>query len=140
MKNKKVIIAVILCIGAVISLIYGMTAGPKARKRSGEEAVSRQDAAVTPARRIVPTKRKAAKTDFVSWGRNPFTSEGVSAEAGTGLVLNGILWDNKKPLVIINDNVIGIGGKIGENTIVDIKKESVILNSGTGNFELRLNQ
>lgn len=140
MKNKRVIIAVILCIGAVISLIYGITAGPtKAQKRPSGEAVSNQDMVVS-ARRIVPTKRKAAKTEFNSWGRNPFTLEKAPAEAGGGLALNGILWDDKKPLAIINNDVIGIGGKVGENTIVDIKKDSVILKDGSGNFELRLSQ
>jgi len=78
MKNKKVIIAVILGIGAVISLIYGMNAPIK----SGKTA----------------------------------------------------------PPAIIDNDVAGVGSKIGEYTVVRINKDGVILNDGTGDLELRLAQ
>lgn len=142
MQNKKTLIAIILCIGAVISLIYGITAGPKAKRQTApiSEVIS-QDKAVSPARHIIPTKRRAAKTDFVSWSRNPFVPKRASAKkVVTKFILNGIMWDKENPLAIINDEVVKIGAKIGENTVVDIKEDGVILNDGINNFELRLGE
>lgn len=141
MSNRKVIIAIILGIGAVISLIYGISAPVNGGKtaQSTQKTLSANEV-VSPPRRIMPSKRSAAKTNFNFWGKSPFVLEMAPAKTGAGLVLNGIMWDEKRPLVIINNDVIGIGGKVGENTVVDIKKDSVILTDGAGNFELRLAQ
>lgn len=137
MKNKKVIIAVILCIGAVISLIYGMTTGSKVRKIPSVEAVSHQDA-ITPARRVFPTKRKAAKTKFTSWGRNPFAPKTTPVKVVATLTLSGIIWDEKEPKALINNVVVGIGDKIDENTVIGIEQDSVILNDGIENIVFKL--
>lgn len=141
MNNKKLIIAIVLCIMAVISLIYGMRAAPKGERQAAPiSEVSSQDEAVPTAPRIIPIKRRAAKTNFNFWGRNPFVQEETAVKAVEKFTLNGIMWDEKKPLAIINNDVVGIGDKVGESRIVGITKESVILNDGTRNFELRLTE
>ena len=62
----------------------------------------------------------------------------VTIKEFTGLSLNGIVWDEENPKAIINGAIIGIGDKLGVNTIVDIKKDRVILNDGAADFELIL--
>ena len=149
MKNKRVIIVVILGMGALISLIYGIVAPTKSgktapptsvvRPRSPQEALSANEVALPPGR-VIPSKRHAAKTNFNFWGRNPFAPEQAPVEAAAKLVLNGIMWDEKRPLAIIDNEVVGIGSKIGEHTVKDIKKDSVTLNDGANDLELRLAQ
>ena len=136
MQNKKVIIAIILCVGAVISLIYGLTAGPKSKRQSVPiSGVIFQDKTVSSAGRIVLIKRRAIKTDFTSWGRSPFT---LKKTTDTRLTLNGILWDAKNPQAIIKGEIVEVGDKIGPNIVVDIKQDRVILSDGTQDFELKL--
>jgi len=71
----------------------------------------------------------------VEWGRDPFhkMSDSISV-----LQLQGITWHEKSPKAIISNMVVGIGDRVGPNKIVDIKKDRVILNDGTNNFELTL--
>lgn len=130
MKSKKTIIAIILCIGAVISLVYAMTSRPKVKRKILPDSET-----ISPAAGIMPTKRQAAQTKFVSFGRNPFAPRGSSIK---NLILNGILWDKEKPLAIINNTTVSVGDKIDGNTIVDIKEDRVILSDGTSNIELKL--
>ncbi len=130
MKSKKTIIAIILCVGAIISLIYAMTSRPKVKRKNLPDPET-----ISPAAGIMPTKRRATQTKFVSWGRNPFAPRGSAIK---NLLLNGILWDKEKPMAIINDTTVSIGDKIDGNTIIDIKEDRVILNDGTGNIELKL--
>ncbi len=48
------------------------------------------------------------------------------------------MWDKEKPLTIINDEIVKIGGNVSGNIVVDIRQDRVILNAGAANFELRL--
>ena len=41
---------------------------------------------------------------------------------------------------MIGEAIVAKGGKVEGNTIVDIKPDRVILNDGTKNFELKLEQ
>lgn len=138
MKDKKVIILIILGIGALISLIYGITVGPKTRKASPRLESAPTTEAISVARRIVPTERKAAKTDFIAWGRNPFVQKESPGAKVSKLVLGGIMWNVENPKAMINNEIVGIGDKVGGNTVVDIKKNSVTVNDGTEDFVLRL--
>jgi len=138
-RQKKIIILIILAIGAVISLIYGITAPPKTRRGISQapRAASSEKAAPSP-RRIVPTERHAKRSEFNFWGRNPFVQKESPKVKITKLSLNGILWDDVNPKAIIGDDIVGIGDKVGSNTVVDIKEDYVILNDGTADFELKL--
>lgn len=142
MQNKKLIILIILSIAAGISLIYGITSQPRRRGTVSTQQPSaiKKEVSVANIEKIIPAERGAKRSDYITWGRNPFAPVEASVRVVTKLTLNGIMWDEERPLAIINDNVVGIGGKVGENRVVDIKKDSVILNDGTGNFELRLIQ
>lgn len=139
MQNKKTIILIVLSIGALISLIYGITARPRTKgKVLPRNVVTSAVETIPQVRRIIPTKRRAKKTDYLSWGRNPFAAREVTVKVAPQLTLSGIMWDEENPKAIINNNMVGIGDKVGPNTVVDIKKDRVILNDGTADFELRL--
>lgn len=75
----------------------------------------------------------AEEFTYDSHGRkDPFSPPVISAveKAGTeilaGVRLEGIIWDKKKPMAIINDKVVGIGDSVSGAEIIDIKKNEVI--------------
>ena len=139
MKDKKVVIAIILCIGALISLIYGITAGPRTKRKvsPGLEAAS-TDETICSSKYIVPAERRSATTDFATWGRNPFVPKAAPEIKGSDIILDGIMWDKENPKAIINNAIVGIGDEIKGNRIIEIEKESVTLNDGTEDFTLSL--
>jgi len=124
MQNKKVIILIVLGIGAFFSLLYGIITPSKVKREftSISNAV-RQDIKGNGIE-VVSTGRRAKRTSFTSWGRNPFSIHGGALE---GLRLTGIMWDEVIPMAMINDNIFKIGDKLGGYTIVDITPHSVIL-------------
>lgn len=140
MENKKLIILIVLGAGAVASMIYGVRAPSKKRPDSSLKPVRViRGAEIQPAvpRALgPPAKRRAKSAKYVNWGRNPFVPKGT--ERDTGLVLYGIMWEERWPKAMINGNIVGIGNRIGKNKVVDIKRESVILNDGTKNIILKL--
>lgn len=136
MKNKKIIISVILSVAAVFSLLYGTLTPSKIRyKRASQLADVQEKEAAPAAKRIISPARQAKRSNYSSWGRNPF-SESVSKP----ITLTGIIWDNIVPQAVINSEIVKTGDKISGNTVVEIKRNSVILSDGTKNFELELEQ
>lgn len=136
MKNKKVIILIVLGIFAIISLIYGITTGPKGRSRRAEIAVGGNFQPAS-SQAILSTQRRAKRSSFTSWKRNPFVPTGIPGTP-SNLVLNGILSSGNNLKAMIGDNIVGKGDKIGNNTVIEIKEDRVILNDGTKDFELKL--
>ena len=114
MWNKKLIILIVLGIAAIFSLIYGVVTPPKGRRRasSKSETVSR-DERIESITKIIPMKRRAKKTKFVFWARNPFAPKEIPRVKVVKLTLNGILWDEENPKAIINNAILEIGDKIG---------------------------
>ena len=137
MENKKLITLIIVGVAALFSLVYGITSSPRGKARVSSKPKTVKIAA---ARARKGTKRRAKRTEYTSWGRNPFTLTDTSVRMATRLILNGIMWEEDSPLAVINDNVMGIGSRISGNTIVEIKEDKVILNDCDSNFELRLPQ
>lgn len=75
------------------------------------------------------------------WGRDPFLF-GASTATGFGIegfILNGIVWDKDNPYAIINNDVVKIGDKIGDIAVVEINKESVIVEEDGEQHTLELN-
>ena len=138
MQNKKLIVLIVLGIVAIFSLIYGIVASPKTRRSpQTTESDIQAERKVSLTEKSFLTQRIAKRTKFTSWGRNPFLPKSVIPVASG---LTGILWDKENPKVIINDQVVGIGDKVDGKTVIDIKQDKVILNDGTKDIELRLNQ
>ena len=137
MNNKKQIIAlVILGIGAVISLIYGVTSGPKAKKSPAQNTELSPLPAGT-AELATPVKRRAKLSSFKTWNRSPFIPKGIKGSS-SGLVLSGILGSAPNLKAMINGEVVGKGGRIGPNTVVSITSDGVVLNDGTKDFTLKI--
>ena len=137
MQNKKLIILIVLAITAVFSLIYGIVTPTRGRRGASSKTISREEKVKSTAK-IIPARRRAKRTNFVFWGRNPFAPEEMPRIKVVKFTLNGILWDEENPKALINNIILEIGDKIEENTIIDIKHDRVILNDGTNDFELRL--
>ena len=72
--------------------------------------------------------------------RDPFTSALIVSEKTlkSGIDLTGILWDKDKPLAIIDGDIVKKGERVGTKTIVDIKRDRVILSDGQIISEIRL--
>ena len=81
---------------------------------------------------LSPGQRSRARTAYTEWDRNPF----VLGQKQDMLMVEGIFWDESNPSVMINGNILGVGGKIGEVTVIDIKPNSVVLKDGKGEVEL----
>lgn len=133
MQNKKVVILIVLSVFAAISLIHGLTARPKAR--SAVPAITAPGNMV-PTEGVFSVERRAARSKFTSWKRSPFVPSGTPASSN--LVLSGIIWNKDKPKAMINDMILTKGDSVGENKIIDIKPDRVILNDGTKDFELKM--
>lgn len=141
MQNKKVIILVVLAVVAILSLLYGIVAPPKSKYAASSRIDITCQENILPSSTAVTVKRRAARTRFTSWGRNPFALKGApQATPSQTFDLGGIMWNEKNPKAMIGDAVVGKGGKIGSNTVVDIKKDRVILNDGTKDFEIKLKE
>ena len=135
MQNKKLVILSVLSILAFISLIYGIVTPSKARRRAvSGTSFSRQDKAVQLKEEPVSTKRRAKRTGYKDWPRDPFS---ITATTSTNLTLIGIIWDSNNPKAMIDDDIVGIGDEISGNTVVDIKEDKVVLNDGVNDFEIR---
>jgi len=58
-----------------------------------------------------------------------------------GLSLNGIIFNKDTPIAIINNAIAKEGDLVASNTtVVSIKSDSVVLNDGSKNFELKLQE
>lgn len=140
MKDKKVIILIVLGIGAVISIIYGITTPAKWEARPDAAAASKSlnHVAVTrvESKAAQPAERRYKRSAYTSWKRSPFVPAGTSVSSS--LVLSGIIWNKDKPKAMIGDAIVLKGDTVGGNKVVDIKPDSVILNDGTKDFELKI--
>ena len=55
-----------------------------------------------------------------------------------GLDLHGIFWDAQEPRVIIDGQLLKKGEKVGKYTVIEIRKDRVILGDGQVEKELRI--
>jgi hypothetical protein len=136
--NIKLIILIILSILSVFSLIRGAVAPTKSKRRvSSESGPVASKGAVSLTEEGLSLERNAKRSNYNSWSRNPFTI-GTSIKAGSEDTLEGIIWDEKLPLALINGKTVKIGDKVGLDRVTDIQKNKVILNDGTRDRELQL--
>ena len=89
-----------------------------------------------------------SKYAFKPTDRNPFSplvsKSGVlliphEVDLG-GLNLRGIIYSEKDPVAIINDEVVEKGDNIGEYLVLEIEKKKVILRKGNQEFILKLEE
>ena len=87
-------------------------------------------------------KEEIASIEATDWGRDPF-SKRIALLGGSEFIsdfrLEGILWDdNAKPTAIVNGKIVREGDKIDSAKIVQIQKDSVIINDGSKDYRLHL--
>jgi hypothetical protein len=142
MKNKKVVILIILGVTAVFSLLYGIFTPSQSRRPSpmpAGEGVFQSRPTPSAAALFLP-RRRAAKSKYLSWKRNLFVSKETPHTPSATLTLNGIMWSEKNPKAMINGVVARKKDKIDSCTVVDIKRDRVFLNDGSKDFELVLEE
>ena len=88
------------------------------------------------------SKKAAAETKRkdLTWGRDPFMlgDKGEKGERPEQLVLDGIIWDKTNQYAIINNEVVKAGDIVNGNTVIEIKKDSVLLDNGTERVTLQM--
>ena len=89
-----------------------------------------------------PPSRKTGKTISIVSSAQPFLSPDVTAKKAdivlSGIRLSGILSKGGKPTAIINNQVVGIGSKIGKRSVLEIREDSVILQEGKDKYTLMI--
>ncbi len=90
----------------------------------------------TPVMRTVPSKR----TEFVDWGRNPFTFPQREEKAGSisNLRLLCIMVTDEGAQAFINESIVRVSDKITDKTVKRIEENKVILTDGTKDYVLDL--
>ena len=142
-EKKKILL---ISLGAVAALIFlrGMMALSAAKHKSSES--TNHSSAEDPSKSVASSEismRLPRQREGVAYGRNPFTHVEVStpmAPSANAYILNGIMWDNRSPQAIINNQIVGRGGRIGRDTVVDILPNKVILNDGERDLVLEVDE
>ena len=78
--------------------------------------------------------------DGMEWIRCPFCGKLYIDGGGGVIALSGILWDVKDSKAVINGEIVGIGDEINKYSVVDIDRNSVVLNNGTKDIEISLEE
>ncbi len=143
--NIKIVISIILWGMAAFLIFKGLFAPSRLKaaaisQKAGVRADSSKMAACRGKLYIYP--RKGARTSVNIWGKSPFLplkteAARVMTESG-GIELEGIMWDEKTPCAIINGRVVKAKDRIGDNEVVEIKKDRVILNDGKNLIEINI--
>jgi len=129
-RNNKPVILAVLIIAAVSIWI------PKGKKPAAVSADTlEQEISVMTA---VPKK----STEFVDWGRNPFTFLQVEEKTGgiPNLALSAIVWSANKPSAFINNSIVSVGDEITDKTVKRIEQNRVILTDGMKDYVLELQE
>ncbi|MFA6349462.1 MAG: hypothetical protein WCY12_00850, partial [Candidatus Omnitrophota bacterium] len=75
------------------------------------------------------------------WGRDPFSGRMYSSEnKASALRLIGIIWDEKEPLAMINERILKVGDMIQGKQIIRINSDSIVVDDGSKEIELKLQQ
>ncbi|MEI6863265.1 MAG: hypothetical protein WCK38_02570 [Candidatus Omnitrophota bacterium] len=147
MQNKKLIALIVLGVCAVISLIYGATSTPKGKGRAAVRSPAitpdisgvQVQVATGQAQNTTSIKRRAKRSSFQSWARSPFIPKSVKGSSYQ-MELSGILGSGKNLKAMINGQILGKGDKLGSATVTDISPNEVMLNDGSKDIVLKLEQ
>jgi len=124
-----------LIVFMTVAIFVWIPKGKKTKDVSSANSSVTFDQAI-PVTRAVLRKR----TEFVDWGRNPFTFPQREEKIGSisNLALEAIIWDDKKASAFINNSIVYVGDKITNKTVKRIEQNRVILTDGTKDYVLEL--
>jgi len=138
-KDKKVVILTILVVAAVLSLLYGIRSARKTWNIWPGKSAAAYSTGSSLSGKNIRTKRRAERTEFTSWKRSPFVSqETKTVSSDMKITLSGVVWHNNEPKALLNGEIIGIGEKIGDYKVTEIKGDSVTLNDGVKDLRLKI--
>ena len=83
-------------------------------------------------------ERKAGKSRFAKMERNPFTKTAVQSEVASPVVLQGIIYDPKQPIALVNGETKSIGDEVGGMKILEIEPDSVLFEKDGQEIKMRL--
>jgi len=131
-RNSKLAILVVFI---TVAIFVWVPKGKKTKDVSSTTSSAALDQAL-PLIKAVPRRR----TEFVDWGRNPFTFPQRKEKVGSvsNLTLDAIIWGDKKPSAFINNSIVSVGDKITDKTVKQIEQDRVILTDGTNDYVLEL--
>lgn len=157
--KKKSLIELILAAILIIVLLLAVNNAIKRSKRSARTAVKPGVGNTPPAaNKITETKAPQAampvkpqyqlqeeESQSLELKRDPFATvipAVVKSQAAqvSSITLSGILWEENNPLAIINNKIVKVGDRVAGCNVVEIRQNSVSLNNGTKDFELKLNR
>ena len=92
----------------------------------------------------MPARKKNKKrTSYKDWGKNPFSASkaAILPPVGSrGTRLGGIIYDANEVCALINDELARKGDFVDGKKVVEIYRDRVILNDGSKDIELRLEE
>ena len=92
---------------------------------------------------VTASQAKVAGEDS-NWGRNPFLTEAETLKplvpAGEAVVptVRAIIMGRPKPVATIDGKVVMVGDKVGEERVVEIREDSVVLGTGKERRSLKI--
>jgi hypothetical protein len=157
--NKRLIILVIVLIGLLA--VYFMT-GERGNANHSIQNRKRTDnptiAFLESSKGLIKEIEKEPVSLNINWQNDPFhymspeyslqsaTNSGglkniisnITVPLGPRFVLKGIVWKNGVPTVLINDEVLQIGGVIDGYRVTDVGEKYVVIQSRNDRIELKL--
>nr|MBU1328615.1 general secretion pathway protein GspB [Candidatus Omnitrophota bacterium] len=139
-KKQKIEIT-ITAIGIVFLIGLLLTNISKPRKVEREPSMVQVPLAAISI--ISPATSADEYTSMASWDKDPFYPEAPFINSGSGgiagVILNGIVWDVKNSYAIINNEIVKLGDKVNEMTVVEINEKNVVLDENGQRYTLELN-
>ena len=131
MEKQKIILSIL---AAVSFLVWARSCNLASAK--GKKSPMANKASATQ-----PDFEKAPiRSAYQSWLRDPFTADKrLDAQENT-LQLKGIIFDPADCYALINDQLVHIGDTVEGYKVVSITKDTVMVNDGNKNLELKLQE
>jgi len=153
MRKKDLVQLGITGVLAIVLIFAISNAFKKSQRRSLESvknvAFKKADAAAINSAKPLPVPESKdlyvlleQQAKSMELRRDPFTAAPILSANSlqSGVNLTGILWEKAKPLAIIDGEIVKKGERVGPKTVVDIKRDRVILSDGKVFTELKLEQ
>ncbi|MCM8789998.1 MAG: hypothetical protein NC916_03160 [Candidatus Omnitrophica bacterium] len=141
MKKNNQIEIIITVLLVIILIIASANSFKLLKERFAKQKPSEQEVALPEVKPAQAKEGGAPESgETFAWVRDPFSGK-VYRDRTTGeniLKLDGIIWDETQPLAMISGHILKPGDSVDNNKVVTIKKDRVILNDGSVDFELLL--
>lgn len=151
MERRQWTLLIALLVLATITLY---TAGPRwlalvapkkpPAKTAAADAPAEQMRPPAQRETVAATSQAGVAGEASSWGRNPFLTEAETLKplipAGEAVVptVRAIIIGRPKPVATIDGKVVTVGDKIGEEKVVEIREDSVVLETDRGRRSLKI--